>query len=54
VLVSGDANLGAKAESVQALAYIAKPADANTVARVVSSIERHHAWVPRQSRVPAE
>jgi DNA-binding response OmpR family regulator len=54
VLVSGDANLRAKAESVQALGYIAKPADANAVARVVSNIERHHAWAARQSRVPAE
>jgi DNA-binding response OmpR family regulator len=54
VLVSGDANLRAKAESVQALGYIAKPADANAVARVVSNIERHHAWAARQSRVPVE
>jgi len=54
VLVSGDANLRAKAESVQALGYIAKPADANAVARVVSNIERHHAWASRQSGVPVE
>jgi DNA-binding NarL/FixJ family response regulator len=54
VLISGDANLRAKAESVQALGYIAKPADANAVARVVSNIERHHAWAARQSRVPVE
>jgi DNA-binding NarL/FixJ family response regulator len=54
VLVSGDANLRAKAESVQALGYIAKPADANAVARVVSNIERHHAWAGRQPRVAVE
>jgi len=54
VLVSGDANLRAKAESVHALGYIAKPADANAVARVVSKIERNHAWAARQSRVPVE
>jgi len=54
VLISGDANLRAKAESVQALGYIAKPADANAVARVVSNIERHHAWAARQSRLPVE
>jgi DNA-binding response OmpR family regulator len=54
VLVSGDANLRAKAESVHALGYIAKPADANAVARVVSNIERHHAWTARQGRVPVE
>ena len=54
VLVSGDTNLRAKAESVHALGYIAKPADANAVARAVSNIERHHAWASRQSRVPEE
>jgi DNA-binding NarL/FixJ family response regulator len=54
VLVSGDANLRAKAESVQALGYIAKPADANAVARVVSSLEHRHAWAARQGRVPVE
>ncbi|GAB2177953.1 response regulator [Dongia sp. agr-C8] len=54
VLISGDANLRAKAESVQALGYIAKPADANAVARAVTNIERHHAWTARQSRVPVE
>jgi len=54
VLISGDTNLRAKAESVQALGYIAKPADANAVARVVSNIERHHAWPARQARVPME
>jgi len=54
VLISGDANLRAKAESVQALGYIAKPADANVVARVVSNLERHHAWVARQRKVPVE
>ena len=48
VLVSGDANLRAKAESVQALGYVAKPADANAVARVVSSLERRHAWAGRR------
>ncbi len=47
VLVSGDAHLGVKAESVQALGYIAKPADANTVARVVSNLERRHAFPTR-------
>jgi CheY-like chemotaxis protein len=50
VLVSGDANLRAKAESVRALGYIAKPADANAVARVVSGLEDRHAWAGRQSR----
>jgi len=40
VLVSGEANLRAKAESVQALGYIAKPADADAVARAVSSLEQ--------------
>ena len=54
VLVSGDANLRVKAESVHALGYIAKPADANAVARAVSNIERHHAWAARPSRVPVE
>lgn len=47
VLVSGDANLGAKAEAVRALGYIAKPADANAVARVVNNLERRHAWAAR-------
>lgn len=54
VLISGDANLRAKAESVHALGYIAKPADANTVARVVSGLEQRHAWGARQRRVPLE
>jgi DNA-binding NtrC family response regulator len=54
VLVSGDANLCAKAESVHALGYIAKPADANAVARMVSNIERHRQWNARQSRVPVD
>jgi DNA-binding NarL/FixJ family response regulator len=54
VLISGDANLRAKAESVHALGYIAKPADANAVARAVSNIERHHAWASRQPKVPVE
>jgi CheY-like chemotaxis protein len=51
VLISGDANLRAKAESVHALGYIAKPADANAVARAVSNIERRRSWTPR---VPVE
>jgi DNA-binding response OmpR family regulator len=54
VLISGDTNLRAKAESVHALGYIAKPADANAVARVVSNIERRHAWAARQRQVPIE
>ena len=54
LLISGDANLRAKAESVHALGYIAKPADANAVARVVSSLEQRHAWSARQARVPVE
>jgi DNA-binding response OmpR family regulator len=54
VLVSGDANLRAKAESVHALGYIAKPADANAVARVVSSLERRHEWTARQAKLTAE
>jgi DNA-binding NarL/FixJ family response regulator len=53
VLISGDANLRAKAESVHALGYIAKPADANAVARTVSNIERRRNWAPR-TRVPVE
>jgi DNA-binding response OmpR family regulator len=54
VLISGDANLRAKAESVQALSYIAKPADANAVARVVSGLEQRHAWAARQARVAVQ
>jgi DNA-binding NarL/FixJ family response regulator len=54
LLISGDTNLRAKAESVQALGYIAKPADANAVARVVSSLEQRHAWLAKQHRVPME
>lgn len=54
VLISGEANLCAKAEAVQALGYIAKPADANVVARVVSNLECRHAWAARQGRVPVE
>jgi DNA-binding response OmpR family regulator len=45
LIVSGDADLRAKAESVQALGYIAKPADANAVARVVNDVERHRPWL---------
>ncbi len=52
VLISGDANLRAKAEAVQALACIAKPADANAVARMVGNLERRHAWTGRQGRLP--
>jgi DNA-binding response OmpR family regulator len=52
VLVSGDTNLRAKAEAVHALGYIAKPADANAVARVVSNLERRHAWATRRGGVP--
>ena len=40
VLISGDADLRAKAEAVRALAYIPKPADANAVARTVCQITR--------------
>ena len=54
VLISGDPNLHAKAEAVHALGYIAKPADANAVARVVSNLERRHAWAARQRSVPVE
>jgi DNA-binding NtrC family response regulator len=39
VLVSGDADLRAKAEAVQAIGTIAKPADANAVARMVSNLD---------------
>jgi DNA-binding response OmpR family regulator len=53
VLISGDSNLRAKAESVQALGYIAKPADANAVARVVTNLERRHVWLTQQYRAPA-
>jgi DNA-binding NarL/FixJ family response regulator len=53
VLISGDTNLRAKAESVRALGYIAKPADANAVARAVNNIERRRSWTPRDS-VPVE
>jgi ActR/RegA family two-component response regulator len=54
LLVSGDANLSAKAESVHALGYIAKPADANAVARIVSSLEQRHAWSARHAKMPVE
>jgi DNA-binding NtrC family response regulator len=54
VLISGDANLRAKAESVQALGYIAKPADANAVARVVCGLEQRHVWATRQRKVPVK
>ncbi len=54
VLVSGDTNLRAKAESVHALGCIAKPADANQVVQMVSNLQRNHAWAARQGRVPVE
>jgi hypothetical protein len=54
VLISGDTNLRAKAESVQALGYIAKPADANAVARAVCNLERRHEWAAHQRNVPVE
>lgn len=54
MLISGDANLRAKAESVQALDYMAKPADANAVARAVSGLERRQAWAAHQHKVPLE
>jgi ActR/RegA family two-component response regulator len=54
VLISGDPHLHAKAEAVHALGYIAKPADANAVARVVSNLEHRHAWAARQRSVPIE
>jgi two-component system, response regulator PdtaR len=54
LLISGDSNLRAKAEAVHALGYIAKPADANAVARVVGNLERRHAWAARQRSVPVE
>jgi DNA-binding response OmpR family regulator len=54
VLVSGDANLRAKAEAVQALGYIAKPADANAVARAVGNIERRHQWPGRRRRATVQ
>ena len=54
VLISGDTNLPAKAASVQALGYIAKPADANAVARVITGLEQRHAWLARQQRVPVK
>ena len=50
VLVSGDANLPTKAESVHALGCIAKPADANAVARLVCQLARKHAWPAREER----
>jgi DNA-binding response OmpR family regulator len=53
VLISGDANLHAKADAVQALGCIAKPADANAVARMVGKLERRHDWASRQSRLRA-
>jgi hypothetical protein len=53
VLISGEADLCAKAEAVQALGYIAKPADANAVARWVGKLERRHTWTARQSRMRA-
>src|SRR4051794_40389488 len=54
VLISGDTNLRAKAESVHALGYIAKPADANAVARAVSGLERDHAWTVHQRAVSVD
>ena len=54
VLISGDPNLRAKAEAVHALGYIAKPADANAVARVVSNLEQRRAWTARQRSIPIE
>jgi DNA-binding NtrC family response regulator len=54
VLISGDTNLRAKAESVHALGYIAKPADANAVARAVSNLERRHEWTAKLRRVPVK
>jgi len=51
ILVSGDANLRAKADSVQAIGCIAKPADANAVARMVTNLERRHVWAALQQRV---
>jgi hypothetical protein len=53
VLVSGDAHLRPKAESVHALGCIAKPADANAVARLVSHLARSHVWPARQDRAAA-
>jgi len=54
VLISGDANLPAKAASVHALGYIPKPADANAVARAVTNLEQRHAWLAHPRRVPVE
>ena len=56
VLVSGDGNLGAKADAVHALGYIAKPADANVVARAVTTLERHQRGgvQPTATRVSAQ
>ncbi|MDQ7249284.1 response regulator [Dongia sedimenti] len=51
VLISGEADLGAKADAVRALGYIAKPADANAVARWVGKLERRHAWTARHGRM---
>ena len=49
VLVSGDTDLRAKANAVRAIDYVAKPADANSVARVVSAIEHR---LTRQGEAP--
>jgi len=38
ILVSGEVGLAAKADAVHAIGYIAKPADANAVARTVQRI----------------
>jgi len=40
VLVSGDTNLRDKADAVRAIDFVAKPADANSVARIVSDVEQ--------------
>lgn len=54
VLVSGEANLRAKAEDVQALGYIAKPADAAAVARAVDRLARSYAWTTRRRNTAVE
>jgi ActR/RegA family two-component response regulator len=48
VLISGDANLGDAASAVRALDYIAKPADAEHVARTVHVLLQRRAITPRR------
>jgi DNA-binding response OmpR family regulator len=50
VLVSGESQLDAKAKSVHALGFIAKPADAREVVRAVGILVKSQALAPRRLR----